>query len=330
MNKQILQDLYLRNHLPQSELEEAIGFLLTFEDYLGKLGKPADLEGLDSEDLEGFISQLVATHTNTLAHFIVLLRYFKVTKRNDLMIMLYRYLGGLDVIENITERLERLHGKAICEEVLLGWQKPPLGTAPTAITGATKELMDRLNRRFTESQVKLILAGNNHGIPDTAFLADKTAYEAAPTLAAFLREKQQEQVKILEEHVRDNKIWFEQTITPAVVEYVRDNQEILSAVLEDEALYLTKIPYDPDGFLHEADPQKKRYLACHCPFAREAIRSGLPEISPLWCYCSAGFTKHPYEQILGQKLDIEILESVLGGSDRCRFKIPLSGVDYKK
>jgi hypothetical protein len=46
-------------------------------------------------------------------------------------------------------------------------------------------------------------------------------------------------------------------------------------------------------------------------------------VSAQFCRCSAGFHKKPWEVIFDQKLEAEVLESVLQGDMRCRFAIHL-------
>jgi hypothetical protein len=86
-------------------------------------------------------------------------------------------------------------------------------------------------------------------------------------------------------------------------------------------------------FLAETDPTLKRYYACHCPWVREAIKSGDVPLFPDFCYCSAGFHKKPWEVIFRRPLRADVLESVLRGGSRCRFAIHLpdeAGVDPGK
>jgi predicted hydrocarbon binding protein len=45
----------------------------------------------------------------------------------------------------------------------------------------------------------------------------------------------------------------------------------------------------------------------------------------MFCHCSAGFHKKPWEAALGQKIQVDVLESVLAEADRCRFAIHLPG-----
>jgi hypothetical protein len=73
----------------------------------------------------------------------------------------------------------------------------------------------------------------------------------------------------------------------------------------------------------------KAYHACHCPFAKEAIKKGNVTISPTWCHCSAGFTKYQFDLIFGQELKVTPLELALKNDLRCRFELSLEGVNFK-
>ena len=114
------------------------------------------------------------------------------------------------------------------------------------------------------------------------------------------------------------------------MEFVKSNQEILSAVLEDEKLYITKIPYDLQNYLNTDDEKLKRYYACHCTFVRENIKNETANIPREWCNCSGGFAKYPFEVILDQPLEVTLLKTPLDGDYTCRFSIDLSNVEYKK
>ena len=73
----------------------------------------------------------------------------------------------------------------------------------------------------------------------------------------------------------------------------------------------------------EEDPQKKRYLACHCPWARESLNREDVDVPPVFCNCSAGFHKKYWEVVLDQPLKAEVIETVLSGAEVCRFAIYL-------
>jgi hypothetical protein len=56
---------------------------------------------------------------------------------------------------------------------------------------------------------------------------------------------------------------------------------------------------------------------CLCPL----VESKPAGISPTYCLCSLGYVKEMHELRFGRKAEVELLDSVLLGGRRCRFKI---------
>ena len=56
---------------------------------------------------------------------------------------------------------------------------------------------------------------------------------------------------------------------------------------------------------------------CLCPMA-ESKPAGL---SATYCFCSLGYVKEMYGRRFGRDVEVELLESVLSGGKRCRFKV---------
>lgn len=93
---------------------------------------------------------------------------------------------------------------------------------------------------------------------------------------------------------------------------------------EGNTIIATKIPksdYLRDYF-QEEDPIEKRRLYCHCPRVREEVGSD-PALPLEYCYCGAGFYKGIWQEILGQPVKVEMLESVMQGGEVCRIAIHL-------
>jgi hypothetical protein len=57
---------------------------------------------------------------------------------------------------------------------------------------------------------------------------------------------------------------------------------------------------------------------CLCPMV-EAQTAG--KISPTYCLCSVGYVREMHERILGRPVDVELVDSVLRGGKRCKFKM---------
>jgi hypothetical protein len=60
--------------------------------------------------------------------------------------------------------------------------------------------------------------------------------------------------------------------------------------------------------------------ACLCPF----IESKPAGLSPTYCLCSVGYVKVMHEMRFGRPVEVELLDSVLKGGQRCQFKITVA------
>lgn len=329
MSLDVLKAWYQTNHLSMDDYRHADEFISEIEGFLGDQHFPT-LEDLDEDELDMVIRYLVFTNQNTIESFVILMRYYKAIGHHDLFIHLTKYTGAIGVVESILKKLERVAGKERFEHLVQKIDIPVLGTDLHDITVFTKEFIEILEINLSDSELRRVLADNHHQIPKEAFMEEKIYYEAAPTLEAYLKDLHERKVKELTKFMEEKRVWFEQEITQDVIDYVKANQEIMSAVLKDETLYITKIPYDTKKYLESQNDDDQAYYLCHCPFAREALRHKEFKISANWCYCSGGFTKFPFDVIFDQELNIDMLESALRKDGSCRFKIDLSNVKYKK
>ena len=60
---------------------------------------------------------------------------------------------------------------------------------------------------------------------------------------------------------------------------------------------------------------------CLCPMV-EAQKPG--QISPTYCLCSVGYVKELHERILGRPVEVELVDSVLRGGKRCKFRMTVA------
>lgn len=60
---------------------------------------------------------------------------------------------------------------------------------------------------------------------------------------------------------------------------------------------------------------------CLCPLA-EAQKAG--RISPTYCLCSVGYVKEMHERTLGRPVQVELVDSVLRGGKRCKFRMTVA------
>ena len=278
------------------------------------------IEGVDIDGFKEYVAHLLETGENTEGNLVGLARYVYFSDLKAQWIYFAAILGGREVFPSIEERLEKLTDKETAERIFSNIDVPKLGEGPELYPTATKQLMDQLRSELPDHIWKRVLAGNHHRMPLEIFAKHKKWLEEAGNVDAWLKHMHDKAVEELDEHMRENKIWYEQVITPEVVEYVRSNQEVLSGIRNGDWIYNTKFPYSPKGYLEETDPEERKYLMCHCVLAREAVKSGAPNIPMEWCYCSAGYGKLRYDVAFGKETEVEVLESVFSGSDKCRFR----------
>ena len=98
----------------------------------------------------------------------------------------------------------------------------------------------------------------------------------------------------------------------------------LAGVRDGKRIIATKIP--KSGYIreyfNENDPEVKRRLYCHCPRVRDGVGKE-PRLPEEYCYCGAGFYKSIWEEILGEPVRVEMLESVMHGDDVCKIAVHL-------
>jgi hypothetical protein len=321
-----LEESEYRKYLQKRDMkveavEGAVVSVKELETHLKAEGRT--FESATVDDLKRYVSTSISEGSNTEDRIIALARYFWMTKRNDLYTYFVGIIGGRGVYTSIGERLGKLEGDEKRGEVFDGFKPPPLGSPPEAYPVCTKELLGRLEANLPLEEVKKVLAGNHHRLPAEGFAEMKKRYENAATMEEFLEGEHRLLIGELEDAMKAGRLWYEQTITPEVVEYVRKDQTIQNGVLVGDRVMKSKIPFAPDKWLAEKDSKMRRYYSCHCQLARDAILNDSSKPLGTFCYCSAGYEKYPLEVVLGVPLEVEVLENVLDGGERCRFAVKI-------
>lgn len=273
------------------------------------------------EDFRAYVAHLVVRGENGYDDLAPVARYVNLLGMKEAYVYYASILGGAPIFPSIKERLGVIAGEEMRDKIFSRVAQPPLGSDPSAYPPATRRLMEQLTSELPRDVYRHVLAGNHHRVPVDLFVEQKRWLEELGDIDAWLARIHGAAVVELDEHRRQNKIWYEQIITQDVVDFVSKDQELLSGIRVNDWIYTKKFPYSPQAYLDERDPKRKRYYACHCPLAREAILSGEYDIPMDWCYCSAGYDKLRYDVAFGEEAEVEVLESVFGVSDRCRFRV---------
>ena len=307
--------------LSAKDVDFAVSAVKEFEEHLETEGMSFESAGLDA--LKDYISLLIEEGKNSWDRLVAIARYCNLAKKNEYYVYFASILGARNVLPDIGERLAAIAGEETRRKVFQGFELPPLGLPQESYPRLTQMIMDRLEAELPKAACSKILTWNYHKVPAEAFKEKKERFEKADSIDKYLKDEHKRFIEELRGFMKEGRIWYEQEITPEVLEFVEGNQEICTGVRRGDRIYLTKMPYAPKKYLKEKDPTLKRYYACHCPLARSAIRDQEPKISPMFCYCSGGYEKLGFDVIFDEPVEVELLESALKGDTRCRFAIKI-------
>jgi len=327
MREEEFRDYCKKRKLGEEAIESAVAAVRELEEHLTMNGKSFTSAAV--EDLKEYTSLLMAQGKNSMDRLLALARYSHVVKKNDFYIYFASILGARNVLPTLSDRIAVMTGEETRKRVFDGVELPPLGSPPEKYPIVTQCVVERLEGELSPEMCRKVLAGNMHNIPPESLREHRERFVKAQSIDEFLRDYHRRSVTELESLMAEGRLFYEQKITPQVVEFVRGDQEMLSGVRSGDRIYVTKLPYAPENYLNETDLRMKRYYACHCPLARASIREGKPKISPTWCYCSGGYEKLLFDVIFNEQVEVEVLESALGGDLRCRFAIKIPEGKFK-
>ena len=310
-----------KRKLKAKAIDYSVSVVKEFERYLEENKQTFDSASVDA--LKEYVSLLIKEGKNSEGRLIAIARYCYYMKKNDLYVYLASIVGATNVLPDIGERLARVAGEETRRKVYRGVEFPPLGAPQDDYPKLTKTILERMEAELPPGKCREVMTWNYHQVPAAVFREAKKRFEKSASIDEYLKGEHKRLVEELESCMKKGQLWFEQEITPEVLEFVKNNQEINTGVRRGDKIFKAKIPYSPKQFLEEKDPTMRRYYACHCQLVRTALRDGKPKISPNFCYCSAGFEKLHFDVIFEEPVEVEVLETLLNGDPRCRFAIKI-------
>ena len=321
MDKQGFQTMLEGRKVPAEKLDAALELAERFEQYATQAG------GFSTETAWAFSNVLIAEGQNSEENFIALARYGLFIKNNAVFVAILEALDGGEAQENLYRRVAERYGEALRDEVFAGIGVAPFGIPTPEKPRYMQPVIARLEQALGADACRTLIGDSLRDLPDEYYAKERELYLSCQDASfqdvdEYIARKKQGFVAQLAACQREGRLFFAQEVTAEVLAFVRGEPEIGGGVRAGNVVYETKIPFLTKEYLAETDPTLKRYYYCHCPWAREAIRSG-ENVAPIFCNCSAGFHKKPWEAALGQKIRVDVLESVLAGADRCRFAIHL-------
>jgi len=318
MDREGFRELLKARKMSEEKIEAAIEIAERFETYLR-----ASTSKTDTVKTWEFCKILIEEGQNSYDNLLALARYGRFTKNNTIYVAMLELLDGAEAQPNLYKKVGEVFGESVRDQAFAGVGVSILGVPPPEKPFDMFPVIDRLIELVGYQAMEKLLSACLRDLPDEYFLDEPEKYIKAGDIDIYLKKKHQALVKLLQKCQRKGELFFSQEVTNDVIQYVKNNPEIESGVREGNLLFITKIPYNAKEYLTATDPTMKRYYACHCPWAREAVKTEAIQMNPIFCYCSGGFSKKPWEVIFGQTLQVDLLESVLKGDFQCRFAVHL-------
>jgi predicted hydrocarbon binding protein len=220
-------------------------------------------------------------------------------------------------LDKFSTCLRETAGEHVQERVMLGSDGLSAKSSPEDVVSWTQGAMERLERLIDAEGVNTIMTGCACQYPQGDLADIKAEYQKGGDIDrvhGMLQEKFE--VFLLEVLKLDASMAAE----------IVSRGWGLAGVRQGDTIIATKIP--KSGFLvdymNETNPEVRRSYYCHCPRVRDALKLGesLPKV---YCYCGAGYYKGIWEGILGEPVEVEVLESVLSGDEVCKVVVKLPG-----
>ena len=306
------------------KVEEALAIAEGFEAFRAESGRPIEPAAAATQTTFAFSETMIERGTNTWDNYVALFRYGRFLGNDAVFIAAIELVDGAEALERLHAMLAEEHGEDVRDRIFEGIELPALGSPNTEKPAAMGTVIRRLEATLGDEACIGLLKDSLRHLEDQWYLDAKTKYEEAGGIDAYLDRKGREFIAELEKYRDEGTLYFSQPINDAVIDYVNAHPEIRSGVRDGTRILEAKIPHQAVKFLEATDPAEKGYHYCHCPWAKESLRDGAATtVPPIFCNCSAGFHKKPYEVIFGQPLRAEVLECVLAGDPWCKFAIYL-------
>jgi hypothetical protein len=318
MDREGFRELLKNRKLDDEKIATSIAIAERFEEYLGAIDGD-----VDAEVTWEFCKILIQQGKNSYDNLLALARYGRFIKENTIYVAILELLDGAEVQPNLYKKVGALYGEALRDEVFAGIGISALGVPPPEKPFDMFPVIDRLVNKVGNEALEELLSACLRDLPEEYYLDERENYIQSSGIDTYLVKKHQSLVQRLQKCQQEGELFYSQEVTDDVVNFVIEHPETECGVREGNILYVSKIPYNTKQFLTETDPTMKRYYACHCPWAREAINNNNIQLNPIFCNCSGGYSKKPWEIIFGQTLKVEVLESALRGDFRCRFAVHL-------
>lgn len=227
------------------------------------------------------------------------------------------------IIERMEEEVNRALGNGAWARIRQEAAVPEDGMDNSELSRAMRMMMDYIDAETTAATQKTAFCNVRHALTRSHLSWARNQFRQYGNIDAFCDAIRQQNREELVRALETNGDFYGQPVDRSVIEFFDSQPYLLYGARKGHQIHATAIPYRTIAYLQETDPRRKRYLACHCEFARESLLHADGPVSKTLCYCSLGHTKIFWETALDTELSGDVVESVLGGGLLCRFVIDL-------
>ncbi len=233
------------------------------------------------------------------------------------------YPGRRGIIERMKEEVDAVLGEGAWEDIRKTGSGPEEDMDEAALSKATREMLKRFDSKADPKARKTAFCNVRHALTPQHLHWVRELFLKYGHIDAFCDALRQENREGFQKALETGEGFHGQPVDQSVVDFFEEQPYLLYGARKGRQIHATAIPCQTSAYLLEPDPRKKRYLACHCAFARESLLAAEGPVSKTLCYCSLGHTMIFWETALDAKLSGEVVESVLDGGLLCRFVIGL-------
>ncbi len=315
------KDFLEQKKCSQDKITDAITIIEQFERFLHRIG--SNLTSITYNNVHDFSAKLIQEKTNTYLTFVYILYFGRYLKNHDIIIAAMDTIDGEEMFPNLSKQLINKFGQEFHDEIFTDIEIPLLGLHPKKKPAIIKKLVSRIIEKLgPKKSVEFFKPGLRDKYPDS-YVKDRETFKKSHDIDDLLKIKHHTLVDNLTKHYESYTLFFTQTVTKEVLEFVKKDQRISAGIREGNRIMMTKIPYMTNMVLSETDTKKRNYYVCHNPMIREALLEEDQPIDPIFCNCSGGFIKNYWEAVLECPVDVELLDSVIMGGKFCEFAIHL-------
>jgi hypothetical protein len=228
---------------------------------------------------------------------------------------------------NVSQRLktEIVHarGESFWRKLSLDMVVPSDDMDWKQASSSMRTFMEKFKFMLPPEQIKPIMMNVRHDLRRDDFDWAVQLFNQIGNIDQFALELQKIGIGAVTASYDKQEDYYGHTINHEIVEFVQSIENIFYGRRYGNEILAQAIPANVGGFLRASDDKHRRHSLCHCQFGRESILQDEGEVSPLLCECSLGHTMLLWEIVLDRKLEGEVVESALKGSNRCLFKIKL-------